>query len=210
MFKVMAVAGLGLSLLAPSAAGAVVSEDKEINIVLVSAMGSGCREGTVATAAAPDDTAFTLTYSDYIAQAGLGAKATDLRKNCQLVVNFKLPQGFSFAVAKVDYRGYAHLEAGATGMHQASYYFQGETHTQKRTHWFGESYVYDDNWQATDQTPFVELVWSPCGADRYLNVNTELRVNAGSSDREATTSFMSMDSTDGSVSTIYHLQWRRC
>ncbi|BBJ44582.1 hypothetical protein SSPO_073000 [Streptomyces antimycoticus] len=49
----------------------------------------------------------------------------------------------------------------------------------------------------------------PCGQDRNFNVNTELRVSAGTSS-SGSTSFMAMDSTDGGVSTIYHLAWKEC
>jgi hypothetical protein len=54
------------------------------------------------------------------------------------------------------------------------------------------------------------LVFAPCGVQRNLNVNTELRVSAGTSDPTSTTSFMVMDSTDGSLSTVYHLTWMQC
>ncbi|MYY10947.1 DUF4360 domain-containing protein [Streptomyces sp. SID4919] len=52
-------------------------------------------------------------------------------------------------------------------------------------------------------------MWAPCGVKRNLNINTELRVSAGTSDRTRT-SFMTVDSTDGSVNTIYHLAWQQC
>ena len=45
--------------------------------------------------------------------------------------------------------------------------------------------------------------------ERNFNINTELRVNRGSSSASST-SFMTMDSTDGDISTIYHLAWQEC
>lgn len=69
---------------------------------------------------------------------------------------------------------------------------------------------YSDDWQTTDKTDVAALVYAPCGELRNLNVNTELRVGAGTSDPTETTSFMSMDSTDASVSTVYHLSWKTC
>ncbi|GAA1809083.1 hypothetical protein GCM10009835_30240 [Planosporangium flavigriseum] len=54
------------------------------------------------------------------------------------------------------------------------------------------------------------LVFAPCGEQRFLNINAELRVAAGGSDSTKTTSFLSMDSTDGSISTIYHFAWKKC
>ncbi|MGO4757987.1 DUF4360 domain-containing protein, partial [Streptomyces sp. 2MCAF27] len=97
----------------------------KIVITVATVNGSGCPAGTAAVAVSPDNTAFTVTYSDYLAQVGKGSKPTDFRKNCQLNLVVHVPQGFTYAIASVDYRGYAHLEKGATSVEKASYYFQG-------------------------------------------------------------------------------------
>ncbi|GAA1809076.1 hypothetical protein GCM10009835_30230 [Planosporangium flavigriseum] len=96
----------------------------KIVIDVVTVNGSGCPAGTAAVAVSPDNAAFTVTYSHYLAQVGVGAKPTDFRKNCQLNLAVHVPQGFTYAIAKADYRGFAHLENGATGLQRANYYFQ--------------------------------------------------------------------------------------
>ncbi|MEU4894265.1 DUF4360 domain-containing protein [Streptomyces sp. NPDC044780] len=180
---------------------------EKIQISVRTVNGSGCPQGTAAVAVAADNTAFTVTYSDYLAQVGPDSAPTDIRKNCQLNLGVHVPQGFTYAIAQVDYRGYGHLEKGAQGTEKASYYFQGSADTASRTHDF--SGPYDDNWQTTDSTDYSALVWAPCGQDRNVNINTELRVSAGTSPT-GSTSFMAMDSTDGGVNTIYHLAWKEC
>ncbi|MGP3984232.1 DUF4360 domain-containing protein [Streptomyces sp. KR80] len=180
----------------------------KIEIELATVNGSGCKKNTTAVAVAPDNTAFTVTYSEYLAQVGVGAKPVDFRKNCQLSLVVHVPQGFTYAIAKVDYRGFAYLEKGATGMEKANYYFQGSQETVPRTHTFDGPY--NDNWQASDAIDVAELVWAPCGKKRNFNINTELRVDKGTSDTATTTSFMTMDSTDASVSTIYRFAWKQC
>jgi hypothetical protein len=179
-----------------------------VTVEVVTVNGSGCPAGTAAVAAASDNSAFTVTYSSYLAQVGVGAAPTDFRKNCQLAVQVHVPQGFTFAIAQADYRGFASLQKGATGLERANYYFQGESATAFVSHSFGGPY--SDYWQATDRTAEASLVFAPCGEDRILNVNTELRVSAGTSDPSKTTSFMAMDSTDGSVRTVYHFAWKEC
>ena len=52
-------------------------------------------------------------------------------------------------------------------------------------------------------------MYAPCGEERYFNINTELRVDAKSA-KSADTSFMAMDSTDGSINTLYHFAWKEC
>lgn len=178
----------------------------KIVIKVATVNGSGCPQGTAAVAVSADNTAFTVTYSDYLAQAGGNSDPTAFRKNCQLSLLVHVPSGFTYAIASADYRGFASLQQGARGTQRASYYFQGSPNTEYRSHPF--SGPYDDNWQATDETDWAQLVYAPCGVQRNFNINTELRVSAGSSSDEV--SFMTMDSTDGDISTVYHLAWKEC
>ncbi|MEU3945263.1 DUF4360 domain-containing protein [Streptomyces sp. NPDC029526] len=178
-----------------------------IVIKVATVNGSGCPAGTAAVAVSADNTAFTVTYSDYLAQVGGNSGPTDFRKNCQLSLLVHVPQGFTYAVASADYRGFASLQSGAKGTQRASYYFQGSPNTEYRTHHYAGPY--NDNWQATDTTDWAQLVWAPCGVQRNFNINTELRLSAGTSSPHKV-SFMTMDSTDGDISTIYHLAWKQC
>ncbi|MFJ6603333.1 DUF4360 domain-containing protein [Streptomyces lydicus] len=179
----------------------------KITITVATVNGSGCRPGSAAVAIAPDNTAFTVTYSEYLAQAGGSSKPTDARKNCQIALNVHVPQGFTYAIARADYRGYASLAPGAKGLEQANYYFQGQQQTARKSHNFAGPY--DNNWQSSDETDIDALVYAPCGEERYFNINTELRVDGKSADPK-TTSFMAMDSTDGSINTVYHFAWKEC
>jgi hypothetical protein len=217
--KTLAIGSAALALLAPTALAsaahaqaapgwAVPPPPDKIVIDVVTVNGSGCRPGTAAVAVSPDNTAFTVTYSEYLAQVGVGAKPTDARKNCQLNLRVHVPGGFTFAIAQADYRGFAHLVKGSSGSERANYYFQGMSQTAHITHPFKSPA--DDDWQTTDQTPVAALVFRPCGEERNLNINTELRANLGSSDGKHTTSWLSMDSTDGSINTIYHFAWKKC
>jgi hypothetical protein len=179
-----------------------------IVIDVVTVNGSGCPAGTAAIAVAPDNTAFTVTYSSYMALVGLGSTTTDWRKNCQLNIVVHVPQGFTYAISKVDYRGFASLVAGSSAIERANYYFQGQSQTAYASHTF--TGPLGDDWQTTDEVQLAALVWAPCGALRNLNINTELRALAGTSDVTKTTSFISMDSTDGAIDTVYHFAWATC
>ncbi|MGY3201509.1 DUF4360 domain-containing protein [Streptomyces sp. TE5632] len=179
----------------------------KIVIDIATVNGSGCPKGTAAVAVSEDNTAFTVTYSDYLAQAGGNSDPTASRKNCQLSLVVHVPQGFTYAIASADYRGFAALRPGAKGTQRASYYFQGSPNTEYRTHTYDGPY--DDNWQATDTTDWAQLVYAPCGVLRNFNINTELRVSAGTVS-PGKVSFMTMDSTDGDISTTYHMAWKEC
>ncbi|MET8450441.1 DUF4360 domain-containing protein [Streptomyces sp. NPDC005209] len=204
-----AVAALLTTAIPASSSSPVIDNPPPDKIVIdvATVNGSGCPAGTAAVAVSPDNTAFTVTYSDYLAQAGGNSDPTAFRKNCQLNLIVHVPQGFTYAIASADYRGFASLQSGASGTQRASYYFQGSPNTASKTHPF--SGPYNDDWQATDSTDWAQLVWSPCGVLRNFNINTELRVNAGTS-APGKVSFMTMDSTDGDISTVYHLAWKQC
>ncbi|GAA0472889.1 DUF4360 domain-containing protein [Streptomyces stramineus] len=216
MFRPVMTGGAAVALVAaaftPSAAatgsGDGVPPPDKIVIDVVTVNGSGCPAGSAHVSVSPDNTAFTVTYSTYIAQVGLGAKPTDFRKNCQLGLNVHVPQGFTYAVARADYRGFAHLEKGATGLERANYYFQGMQQTAFMNHHF--TGPLNDDWQTSDTTDIDALIYHPCGAKRNFNINTELRVDAGTSDPTKTNSFMAMDSTDGNINTVYHFAWKTC
>ncbi|MGH4032941.1 DUF4360 domain-containing protein [Actinomycetota bacterium Odt1-20B] len=179
----------------------------KIVIDVATVNGSGCPKDTAAVAVSEDNTAFTVTYSSYIAKVGGNSDPVAFRRNCQLNLIVHVPQGFTYAIASADYRGFASLQPGAKGTEKASYYFQGSSNTASISHDFPGAL--NDNWQATDTTDYAHLVWKPCGEERNFNINTELRVDAGTSD-PAKTSFMTMDSTDGNISTIYHMAWKEC
>ncbi|GGT61290.1 DUF4360 domain-containing protein [Actinomadura citrea] len=178
-----------------------------MTIEIATVNGSGCPAGTAAVAVSEDKEAFTVTYSDYLAQAGGSSGPTDFRKNCQISMKVHVPQGFTYAISSTDYRGFASLEPGASAVEKASYYFQGMSQTSAVSHPLKGQYA--DNWQFTDTNDVAQLVYKPCGEERNFNVNTELRVLKGTSD-PAKTSFISMDSTDGSIKTTYHFAWKQC
>jgi hypothetical protein len=192
---------------APASAAPDPAPGSNMVIDVAAANGTGCPRGSADVTMSPDNKAFTVTYSQFTAQTGPGAKPTDFRKNCQLALNMHVPQGYTFAIAGADYRGYAHLARGASGSESANYYFQGERQSTRIQHNFtGPA---DNDWQRTDTVGIASLSFLPCGEQRYLNVNTELRVNRGQSSSKAT-SFLTMDSTDGRIDTVYHVAWKKC
>lgn len=171
---------------------------------VVSVVGSGCPAGTSAITISPDNTSITVTFDRYLALVGVGAKATDFRKNCQVALQVHAPAGFTYAVSQADYHGYASVAPGANVELKANYWFQGAAPTSLHRHqWTGPM---DGTWDASDVLDVTSLNYAPCGENRYLNINTELRVNAGTSDLRATTSTMLM--ADQTVPP--KLIWKRC
>jgi hypothetical protein len=176
-----------------------------VNVVAIN--GSGCPAGTATVSESADNTSFTVTYHDYTAKLGGAAAPTDVRKNCQLGLEVNVPQGFTFAIAEADYRGNAKIADGATAVERANYYFQGSSATASVSHTFDGPY--SGGWSATDVTDVAALVFSPCGLSTILNVNTSLHLIPGTSS-PSSSSYISMDQTQGSAQTIYHFAWKTC
>ncbi|WP_410594966.1 DUF4360 domain-containing protein [Amycolatopsis sp. lyj-23] len=208
MLGTSVVAALVLSAFtAPLASGADSVPAEKITLDIKTINGSGCPAGTATASAdvASDNTAFTVHYTNFTAKAGGGASALEARKNCQINVLVHVPQGFTYAIAEADYRGFAHIESGASALEQANYYFTGTAPTARVRHTFPGPF--HGVWRATDTTDVTDLVFAPCGESRNLNINAELRADAGSA---TAGSFIEMDSEHASVDTIYHFAWKTC
>jgi hypothetical protein len=174
-----------------------------ITVEVVANNGSGCAPGTATVYANANKTGFRVRYSDFLAEAGGSAATTDRRKNCQMSILVTVPAGWTFAIASADFRGRARLYAGATGLHRTNYYWQGSSQSATAEQEFaGPLHGF---WATGDVAPV--LSYSDCGAQRILNVNTELRVDAGTSTGRSS---MSMRAAEGDVDTLFNIQWGQC
>src|SRR5437763_6736029 len=210
MLGMLAVAGLALAMVtAPATPSDSSPPSGKITLDIKTINGSGCPAGTADASAevASDNTSFTVKYDNFTAKAGKGASAIDFRKNCQINVLVHIPQGFTYAIARVDYRGFAHLPTGSTALEQANYYFTGTSLTARIRHDF--TGPFDGEWHTADVADVATLVFAPCGEERNLNINAELRVSMGSASADST-AFIQMDSEHASVRTIYQFAWKTC
>jgi hypothetical protein len=211
MIMALAIGGLMASLAVPLSSAPAATQTPpppgQVTIEAVTVNGSSCRPGTAVAVISPDREAFTVLYSEYLAQVGDGAPPAESHQKCKLNVEIRFPQGYTYAIVQADYRGYALLQPGASAVQRAVYKFQGDPPKVATEHAF--TGPYDDYWLSTDVTPADSLVYAPCGKVRKINIDTELQVDAGTS-APGTGSFVAMDSTDGSISATYRLAWRTC
>jgi hypothetical protein len=198
-----------VALLVAGSAYATAPNPSEVYIEDINYNGSGCPLGTVAENLATDGKAFTLTFAEYIAEAGPHLSFRDGRKNCQLTIDLHIPQGFQFSIGTFNYRGWVALDDGIRAAHTTSYYFQG----QGRTGRFNE-YIWGPNfdlYQFEEKVGLASLVWSPCGATRALNINTSINVfNFDKRNNPDAQGAIGTDSIDGRIEQKFGLRWRRC
>lgn len=201
----MALGGMVASLVAATsgvapATAATAPADASVQVVTVN--GSGCPAGSGDATLSDDGFSFTITSTPYFASAGLGAGPLDFRKNCQYSVQVNRPEGWTYAVAGVEASGFAFLSAGATGLSRSSIFFQGQATTTVLSRTF--TGPLSDNWQTKDSIGLASLVYAPCGVERNLNINTELRVVRGTA-APNTSNFLFRNE-----SSTYRLFWKQC
>jgi len=163
--------------------------------------GTGCPLGTVDVALSVDKTLLYAAFDQYVARTLPGGSSFD-RKNCQLRVGLHFTPGWSVAISRVDYRGFASLKAGVTGEQKTTYFFAGGAiwgDTFASTRLVGP---YFDNYARGDSMGIIR--YSPCGeADPILVVNTEVRVKGVEGE-------MTLDSIIHKLEHTYVLSWKKC
>jgi hypothetical protein len=193
-----------VSSFAASAQEAAGPNPADVYVESISYGGSGCPQGTVGQSLSDDRSSLTLIFDSFIASTGPGVPVTESRKNCQINVNLHVPQGWSFALASFDYRGFVELPAGVTASQTATYYFQGAATQSPRSTSFVGPVAKD--YLVHDQVPLLSLIWSQCNAVRPININSQIAIVAGSSQAAQIT----VDSIDGKVRQLFKLAWIRC
>jgi hypothetical protein len=222
MKRLALVVGLAASLLSAGAAGPVssavptdglaggvssaIATDEpapgSAAVELVTVNGSGCPAGQGSATLSEDLTTLSLTAPAYQARAGGTAGPTDFRKNCQLNVKVNQPADWTYAVIAVESAGFADLAAGARGLSRIAIYLQGMSANVLSSEPFVGPFTED--WATTGPIDVASRIFAPCDAQRNLNVNTELRVSVGASNRLVT----SLLERNGD--TVLRLAWKQC
>ena len=177
----------------------------EVTIRNLTALGSGCPAGTVASLLSEDQRAFTLFFSDFAASAGPYEPITNQYKTCNIQLDLDHPHSWQYAIIGVDYRGYAALDRNVTASLRTQYWLQGSFNRpiQFRRDLSGP---HADEFLAGDQIAESQLVYSPCSVKRALNLKASIAVR--STGRGA--GLVTVDSIDGELKHTYRIRWRRC
>jgi hypothetical protein len=163
--------------------------------------GTGCPAGSASVTLSPDAKSLSILFDSYVAEAGPSAGRSLDRKTCNVAIPVHIPQGFSVSVFKIDYRGFVSVPRGQAQFN-VEYFFAGNQGPQfTKTFNSGTEKEY----LLTNNLAMGNVVWSRCGEDVNLRVNSS--VLARSQGRDA---IITVDSADVQSGIIYHLQWRRC
>lgn len=164
--------------------------------------GTGCPAGSASVTVSPDQSALSILFDNYVAEAG-GGRRVD-RKSCNISVPVSVPSGYSVAVFQVDYRGFNSIPRGAQSRFDAEYFWAGANGPRISRTFVGPT---TDTYSISDALIASTMVWTPCGASVNLRVNTSMMAQSNMRGEQTLSTVDSADITSGLV---YHLQWRRC
>ncbi len=199
-------ASLVLSLFAPKALGQDAPNPKEVKITKLSYQGTGCAKDTASVNISPDLKAFTVTMSQYEASISDAKRLTRVTKNCDIKIDLKVPDGWSFMIFTVDYRGYVGLTEGATAELDSRVRFNGiDSHSRiDGVEFKGPA---DENYFLRHSLAAKTRKVSACrGGTRHLGIQSDITVRA----KKGASAVMSVDSIDGELNQTYWIAWQRC
>jgi hypothetical protein len=165
--------------------------------------GSGCPAGTAAVSLTEDQKTLSILFDQYLAQAGSNGLQLD-RKSCNLAIPVHVPQGYSVSIFEVDYRGFVSIPSGGSGRFGVEYFFAGAEGPRASKTFTGPT---DRDFLINHRLAAEALVWSRCGEDVILRVNSNVLAR---SNRNLDDALVSVDSTDVRTALVYHIQWKQC
>jgi hypothetical protein len=166
--------------------------------------GTGCPAGSASAALSPDQKSLSILFDSFTVEAGGNTGRQLDRKACNFAVPIHVPQGLSISLISVDYRGFNSLPYGAYSQFGVEYFFAGS-----RGPTFSRTFngALTNNYTLTNNLLLSAVVWSPCGTDVNLRVNSNMLVRTNAQNQQ---SLATVDSADLSAGILYRLQWRRC
>jgi hypothetical protein len=166
--------------------------------------GNGCPAGSASVTLSPDAKSLSILFDQYITEAGGATRKSVDRKSCNLAIPVHVPQGYSISIFQVDYRGFNALPSGARAQFNVEYFFAGSRGPRQTKSFYGPV---NTNYELTDRLAAEAMVWTPCGADVNLRVNSNMMVQTNYRGDQA---LSTVDSADVNAGLVYSIQWRRC
>ncbi|MBC7530141.1 MAG: RICIN domain-containing protein [Oligoflexus sp.] len=178
----------------------------------IDALGSGCPTGTYSSNLSDDRKAFTLSFSEFVAEIGPGIPLSDARKNCSITLTLQVPAGWQYSIGTFNYRGFMDVAAKVRADHSTSYFFQGTgdtgTFSATSTGPVAKDFVYTDKIGLA--SVYIPDQWSPCNVDRALTINPSIRLTKLAGAPANVQSIITNDTVDGELKQVFGLSWRKC
>lgn len=175
--------------------------------------GTGCPEHQAAVSLSPDFKDVSILFDNYNAEVGQGSSTplTQLKatKDCQILVQIQVPDGWQMAFRAVDYRGFVALSTNSMAMQRFSIMQDGAPIvSMKEANLKGP--MNQDYYVRAEVKP-ERLTWSPCLSGlTNVRLMSQITVHLNPRSGERPYNQIALDSADASVQQKLAVEWRRC
>lgn len=188
----------------PDEGGPRVGPDPtKVYVQAITYAGTGCPEGSVASALDAERDQLTIAFDGFVASKGPGVSPTQASKGCQVNLDLHIPQGWQYSIATMEYRGFVQLPKKMKASQQATYYFQGDGDFATADSSFAGPVSRD--YLIRDTLPFSTVAWSSCNTSRPLSITTQLDLKGGTEAGQISTTGI-----EGRLNFVIGLRWKPC
>lgn len=174
--------------------------------------GTGCNDSTAWATTTADGKTLSVLFDNYMVDIGNGSsnpKATLLKKNCRVLIDVDVPDGYQYGLEQTDYRGFAALPASAWGLHRFTQIIPGQAIVSAREAQIKGPLV-DDYAVSIRQKP-GRIVYSKCHQRlQTIELLSELQVAYFPNTTNRSIAQLNLDSVDTGINSSFRLSWRAC
>jgi len=178
--------------------------DRTLEVSDISYAGSGCSDGSLGLNISDDGRAFTLLFSEMSAYFDPTDTSLENRVNCNIDLDFVIPQGWRFTIMTLDYRGFAELYEGDKATLSTKIGFDQSNTITKNSVLSGE---FVDDFEVRQEVAIGTNNWVGCD-DSHSKLNLDVAVNIANQSNEVNE--VTVDSLDGELTQKFVLVWDEC
>jgi len=189
-----------------------LTQAQSVTIRGVRMTGTGCNDSSAWANTTSDGKTLSVLFDNLKVDIGNGSsnpQATSLKKNCRVLIDVEVPNGFQYGLAQTDYRGFSALPASAYGLHRFTQIIPGQPIVSAREAQL-KGPIAKDYTVSVIQKP-GRVVFSPCNQRvQTIELLTELQVAYLPNTKDRSIAQINLDSVDTGVHSTFVMSWRAC
>lgn len=189
-----------------------LAQAQSVTIRGVRLSGTGCSDSTAWATTTSDGKTLSVIFDNYNVEIGNGSAnptAKSLKKNCRVLIDVDVPDGYQYGLEQTDYRGFAALPASAWGLHRFTQIIPGQPIVSAREAQI-KGPVADDYTVTIRQKP-GRIVYSQCHKrEQTIELLSELAVSYYPNTSNRSLAQINLDSVDTGVNSSFKMSWRPC
>jgi hypothetical protein len=195
----------GLACMGSSGVAEAQEVPDNVSIRSIRYSGPGCPQGSADVALFNNNTAFVITYNEFLAEASPGLPLSAGNKFCTVILDIQHPPGWSYTVGSIVYRGNAVLADDVTARFAANYSFPGTLQARGQVFLSGplnNDFILPQN--------FSLEIWQPRCSGGALPLTVRGTAAIDTTRAPTGSGIIRVEQQDGTFDMICNLRWRRC